>query len=52
MNVESKVREPTSLAMIELAPRLRMLFATREPIECFFKVLDGVATLALGSRPK
>ncbi len=41
VNVKSEVREPTSLAMLELVTRLQTPFATRELIECFSKVLDG-----------
>ncbi len=41
MNVESEVGKPTSLAMLELVTRLRTSSATREPIECLSKVLDG-----------
>ncbi len=41
MNVESEVGKPTSLAMLELMIRLGMPSATREPIKCLSKVLDG-----------
>ncbi len=49
MNVKSKVREPTSLAMLELVTRSRMPSATHEPIECLSQVLDGTL-VACGSR--
>jgi len=49
VNVELEVGEPTSLAMLELMTRLRMPFATCEPIECLSKVLDGTF-VACGSR--
>jgi len=49
VNVKSEVGEPTSLAMLKLVTRLRMPFATREPIKCLFKVLDGTP-IACGSR--
>jgi hypothetical protein len=45
VNVESKVGEPTNLAMLKLLTRLRTPFATREPIN---KVLDGTP-VAYGS---
>ncbi len=48
MNVESEVGKPTSLAMLELVTRLRTSSATREPIECLSKVLDGTS-VACGS---
>ncbi len=48
MNVESEVGKPTSLAMLELVTRLRTPSATREPIECLSKVLDGTS-VACGS---
>jgi len=41
VNVESEVRKPTNLAMLELVTILRMPFAIGEPIKCFSKVLDG-----------
>jgi len=41
VNVESKVGEPTSLAMLELVIRLRTPSTTCEPIKCLSKVLDG-----------
>jgi len=41
VNVELEVGEPISLAMLELMTRLRTPSATREPLECFSKVLDG-----------
>jgi hypothetical protein len=41
VNVKSEVREPISLAMLELMTRLRTPSATRELIECLSKVLDG-----------
>jgi hypothetical protein len=41
VNVESKVGEPTSLAMLQLVIRLWTPSTTREPIECLSKVLDG-----------
>jgi hypothetical protein len=49
VNVESKVREPISLAMLELVTRSRTLFATCEPIECLSKVLDETF-IARGSK--
>ncbi len=49
MNVELKVREPISLAMLELMTRLRMSSTTCEPIECISKVLDGTP-IACGLR--
>ncbi len=49
MNVESKVGEPTSLAMLKLVIRLQTSSTTREPIECLSKVLDGTY-VACGSR--
>ncbi len=54
VNVESKVEEPTSLAMLELMTGLRMLTTTSEPIECFSKVLDGTLVpcgLGIGGGP-
>ncbi len=48
VNVESKVREPTSLAMLELITRSRTPFATSEPIKCLSKVFDG-SPIACGS---
>jgi hypothetical protein len=48
VNVESKVGEPTSLAMLELVTKLRTPFATCEPIKCLSKVLDGTP-IACGS---
>jgi len=53
VNVESKVREPISLTMLELVIRLWTPFATREPIECLSKVLDGTPVacgLGIGKR--
>ncbi len=53
MNVESKVREPTSVAMLKLVTRLRTPSVTREPIECLSKVLDGTVVacrLGIGRR--
>jgi len=41
VNVELEVGKPTSLTMLELMTRLRTPSTTREPIECFYKVLDG-----------
>ncbi len=41
VNVESKVGEPTSLAMLKLVTRSWTPSATGEPIKCFSKVLDG-----------
>jgi hypothetical protein len=41
VNVESEVREPSSLAMLELMTKLWMSSITRELIECLSKVLDG-----------
>ncbi len=49
MNVKLKVGEPTSLAMLELVTKLRMPFATCEPIECLSEVLDGIP-ITCGSR--
>jgi hypothetical protein len=49
VNVELKVRKFTSLAMLELVTRLRTPSATREPIVCLYKVLDGTS-VACGSR--
>ncbi len=49
VNVESEVGEPTNLAMLELVIRLQTSSTTREPIECFSKVLDGTY-VACGSR--
>ncbi len=49
MNVESKVGEPTSLAMLELVTKLRMPSTTCEPIECLSKLLDGTP-VACGSK--
>jgi hypothetical protein len=43
VNVELKVREPTSLIMLKLVTRLRTPSATRELIECISKVLDGTS---------
>jgi len=43
VNVESEVGKPTSLAMLELATKLRTPFATCEPIKCLSKVLDGTS---------
>jgi hypothetical protein len=48
VNVESKVEKLTSLAILKLMIRLRMPFATCEPIECLSKVLDGTP-VACGS---
>ncbi len=49
MNVESKVGEPNSSAMLELMTRLRTPFATRELIDYLSKVLDGtLVTCGLG----
>ncbi len=48
MNVESEVGKPTNLTMLELVTRLQTSFATREPIECLSKVLDGTP-IACGS---
>jgi hypothetical protein len=48
VNVESKLGEPTSLAMLELVTRLRMPSTTNELIECISKVLDGTP-VACGS---
>jgi hypothetical protein len=41
VNVESKVGEPTSLAMLKLMTRLRTPYITHDLIECLPKVLDG-----------
>ncbi len=41
VNVEWEVREPISLAMLELMTKLQTPFATCEPIESLSKVLDG-----------
>jgi len=54
VNVESEVREPTSLAMLELMTKLQMPSATRERIEYFSKVFDGTHVacgLGIGRRP-
>ncbi len=54
MNVELEVGKPTSLAMLELMTRLRTPSATREPIECLSKVLDGTYVacgLGIGKGP-
>ncbi len=54
MNVESEVREPTNLAMLELLTRLQMSSVTREPIKCLSKVLDGTPVtcgLGIGRKP-
>ncbi len=48
MNVKSEGGKPTSLAMLELVTRLQTPSATREPIECLSKVLDGTS-VACGS---
>ncbi len=48
VNVELDVGKPTSLTMLELVTRLRTPSATREPIECLSKVLDGTS-VACGS---
>jgi hypothetical protein len=49
VNVESKVRQLTNLAMLKLVTRSRTPFPTREPIECLPKVLDGTPiTCGLG----
>ncbi len=48
MNVELEVREPSSLAMLELMIRLRTPPATRELIDYISKVLDGTP-VACGS---
>ncbi len=49
MNVESEVGKPINLAMLELMIRLQTPSATREPIECLSKVLDGTPiTCGLG----
>jgi hypothetical protein len=48
MNVESKVGDPISLAMLELVTRFRTPSPTHEPIECLSKVLDGTL-VACGS---
>jgi hypothetical protein len=49
MNVESKVGEPFSLAMLKVMTKLQTPFTTREPIECLSQVLDGTH-VACGSR--
>jgi hypothetical protein len=49
VNVKLEVGEPISLAMLELMTRLWTPSTTREPIECFSKVLDGTL-VACGSR--
>jgi hypothetical protein len=49
VNVESKVGDPTGLAMLELVTRLQTPSPTREPIECLSKVLDETL-VAYGSR--
>ncbi len=48
MNVESEVGKPTNLTMLELLIKLRTPSATREPIKCLSKVLDGTL-VACGS---
>jgi hypothetical protein len=48
MNVKSEVGKPTSLAMLKLVTSLGTPPATREPIECLSKVLDGTS-VACGS---
>jgi len=48
VNVESEVKKPTSLTMLELMTKLRMPSITHEPIECLSKVLDGTS-IACGS---
>jgi hypothetical protein len=49
VNVESKVGEPTSLAMLKLMTKLWMPSKTHQPIECLSKVLDGTpVTCGLG----
>ncbi len=48
VNVKSEVGEPTNLAMLELVTKLQTPYATREPIECLSKVLDGTP-VACGS---
>jgi hypothetical protein len=49
VNVESEVRKPISLAMLELMTRLWTLNIKCEPIECLSKVLDETP-IACGSR--
>jgi hypothetical protein len=49
VNVELEVGEPTSLTMLKLVTRLRTPYATREPIECLSKLLDGTP-ITCGSR--
>jgi hypothetical protein len=49
VNVESEVREPTSLTTLKLMTRLQTPSTTHEPIECLSKVLDGTP-IACGSR--
>jgi len=54
VNVESEVGKPTSLTMLELATGLQTPSATREPIECLSKVLDGTSVacgLGIGRGP-
>ncbi len=54
MSVESKVGEPTNLAMLELVTKLRTPSSTCEPIECLSKVLDGTPIacgLGIGKGP-
>ncbi len=41
MKVELEVGEPTSLTMLELMTKSQTPSATREPIECLSKELDG-----------
>ncbi len=41
MDVESEVKEPTNLDMLELVTILRTPSITRELIKCVFKLLDG-----------
>jgi hypothetical protein len=54
MNVESKVGEPTSLAMLKLMTKLQTPSTTCELIKCLSKVLDGTPTACgsgIGKRP-
>jgi hypothetical protein len=54
VNVESKVREPISLAMLKLVTKLQMPSITHEPIEWLFKVLDRTflaCRLRIGKEP-
>jgi hypothetical protein len=54
VNVESKVRKPISLAMLEPVTKLGTPSITCESIECLSKVLDGTSITCgsgIGRRP-